>query len=33
MLRVSQVQIAAYLGMTPEALSRVRRDLAKKWKK
>lgn len=33
MLRVSQVQIAAYLGMTSEALSRVRRDLAKKWKK
>jgi CRP-like cAMP-binding protein len=30
MLRVPQIQIASYLGITPESLSRVRSDLAKK---
>jgi len=29
-LRVSQIMIASYLGITPESLSRVRKDLAKR---
>lgn len=29
-LRISQIQIAAYLGITPEALSRIRRELAER---
>lgn len=30
LLRVSQITVASYLGITPESLSRVRRDLARK---
>ncbi len=33
MLRVPQWMIASFLGITPESLSRVRKDLAGRWKK
>lgn len=32
MLRVPQWMVASYLGIAPESLSRVRKDLATKWK-
>ncbi len=32
MLRVPQWMVASYLGIAPESLSRVRKDLANKWK-
>jgi CRP-like cAMP-binding protein len=32
MLRVPQWMVASYLGVAPESLSRVRKDLANKWK-
>ncbi|MCO5261011.1 MAG: Crp/Fnr family transcriptional regulator [Crocinitomicaceae bacterium] len=32
LLRVPQWMVASYLGITPEGLSRVRKDLANKWK-
>lgn len=32
-LRISQIMIASYLGITPESLSRVRKELAKKHSK
>lgn len=32
MLRVPQWMVASYLGIAPESLSRVRKDLAHKWK-
>jgi CRP-like cAMP-binding protein len=32
LLRVPQWMVASYLGVAPESLSRVRKDLAKKWK-
>lgn len=32
MLRVPQWMVASYLGIAPESLSRVRKDLASKWK-
>jgi len=31
-MRVPQWMVASYLGIAPESLSRVRKDLAKKWK-
>ncbi|HLU86521.1 MAG TPA: Crp/Fnr family transcriptional regulator [Taishania sp.] len=33
MARVPQWMVASYLGIAPESLSRVRKDLANKWKK